>query len=188
MGNPVKRDGSVVLFAVLLAALVLSGCQSSAGRLRPEISACQPSDPSDGHAITPTLPAVAAVDRGKKGVLLLAGPAAHADGLEYVVACRYERGKTVVATDSVGSTLSALFETLSVDRAMEVAGPPQEHVLAGRMTTPAAVEVVLDGGATVNAALGRGYWIAWWSGPPASVVRALDPDGNEIASEVPAHS
>jgi hypothetical protein len=183
-----------VLAGALLGSLLVAGCQSgtapspspSTASATAAGAACNVANPSPAPQIPP-LSTVVGIDHGPTAVALLTAPAP-GGGLAYLVACRYERGAGAGEADTAGGTVDAAFEgTLSVDRRVEVDGPPEEHVLAGRLRGPAAqVSVQLSDGTSAEAAVKDGYWIAWWSGQAsATTVRGIDAGGEVVASDAP---
>lgn len=177
--------------ASFLGASLVAGCQGSSASLqpevsaslRPEVTACQSA--GDTANADPTLTPVVGIDRGIDGVLVLTAPVPGDDTTFYLGLCRYERRAVVLKTDAAGGTLALTFDgPVSLDRHIDVDGPPAQGALAGRIVDgAAAVQVMLESGASVDAVVRDGYWIAWWPGSTrASSVRALDANGNEVGT------
>src|SRR4051794_29933252 len=177
--------------ASFLAASLVAGCQGSSASLRPEpsasfgpeVTACQSA--GDTANAEPTLTPVVGIDHGIDGVLVLTAPVPGDETTFYLGLCRYERRPVVLTTDNAGGTLARTFGGgVSLDRHIDVDGPPAQGALAGRIVDgAAAVQVTLESGASVDAVVRDGYWIAWWPGSArASTVRALDANGNEVGT------
>lgn len=196
MLNGFQRRSSA-LALLLAASLVVAACQAVAVPspasvpLPPEVAACQTLDEAPSRPMIPPKTRVVGIDHGADGVMLLTSPVLGDDSLIYLDLCRYTRRAVVGSTDIVGSSLEATIAgALSIDRHLDVVGPPEQGAIAGRTggrTT--AVEVVLADGETVDGVVQDGYWVAWWPGASkVVVVRALDAEGQEVTTLTPPRS
>jgi hypothetical protein len=134
------------------------------------------------------LPIVVRIDAGAESAILLAGKSP-ASGHLVAALCRVERlaDGTVVneAPYSVGGGAleGSPDPTLWLDQAWKSSEHPDDRMVAGRVgPTVASVEVELADGTRATTTIANGYFLGWWRGTAAELVRitALDAGGTAL--------
>jgi hypothetical protein len=167
-------------------AVAVVGCGSSSVTPAPSMSATPvPSMSAEQSACLgypppapgpwPIVPIVVRIDAGTDSAILLAGKTPGSGDLTYGWLCRVERlaGGNVVAEEAGGGALSAPPDpTLWLDQAWKSSERPDDRMVAGRVgPTVASVEVELADGTRATTAIANGYFLGWWRGTAAELVR-----------------
>ena len=144
--------------------------------------------PPPAPDLWPILPIVVRIDAGAESAILLAGKSP-ASGHLIADLCRVERlagGNVVNETPDIvgGAALEGSPDlTLWLDQVWKSSKRPDDRMVSGRVgPAVASVEVELADGTRATTAIANGYFLGWWRGTAAEIVRitALDAGGTAL--------